>query len=135
MHHGVTFNFDSAKVCSPAIFETSLSYDKDICVHLPYLRHLYLMTKIDGLLQLLHNCAFSIDSYSPVNIFYGFIIFSLLINAVILLLNCLVLILYYPTALKDCQGIVFNHGVRMIQLSGGRSGGGKKFILAVSQKP
>ena len=29
--HGVTFNFGSAKVCSPAIFETSFSYDKDIC--------------------------------------------------------------------------------------------------------
>ena len=30
MHHGVTFNFGSAKLCSPAIFETSFSYDKDI---------------------------------------------------------------------------------------------------------
>ena len=29
MHHGVTFNFGSAKVCSPAIFETPFSYDKD----------------------------------------------------------------------------------------------------------
>ena len=34
---------------------------------------------------LLHNCDISIDSYSPVNKFYSFIIFSLL--------NCLVLIL------------------------------------------
>ena len=42
----------------------------------------------------LHNFAISIDSYSPVNKFYSFIIFSLLINLVILLLNCLVLILY-----------------------------------------
>ena len=32
MHHGVTFNFDSAKVFSPAIFETSFSYDKDIWI-------------------------------------------------------------------------------------------------------
>ena len=32
MHHGVTFNFGSAKVCSSAIFETSFSYDKDIWV-------------------------------------------------------------------------------------------------------
>ena len=38
--------------------------------------------------------------------------------------------LYYPTALKDCQGIVFTHGVRM----GGRAGGGKKFVQAISQK-
>ena len=29
MHHGVTFNFGAAKVCSPAIFETSFCYDKD----------------------------------------------------------------------------------------------------------
>ena len=30
MHHGVTFC--SAKVCSPAIFEPSFSYDKDIWI-------------------------------------------------------------------------------------------------------
>ena len=30
MHHDVTFNFGSAKVCSPAIFGTCFSYDKDI---------------------------------------------------------------------------------------------------------
>ena len=30
MPHGVTFNFDSDEVCSPAIFETSFSYDKDV---------------------------------------------------------------------------------------------------------
>ena len=36
---------------------------------------------------------FSIDMYSPVNKFYiNFIIISILINVVILLLNCLVLI-------------------------------------------
>ena len=27
MHHGVIFIFGSAKVCSPAIFETCLSFD------------------------------------------------------------------------------------------------------------
>ena len=32
LHHGVTFNFGPAKVCSPAIFETSFSYDKDIWI-------------------------------------------------------------------------------------------------------
>ena len=32
MHHGVTFNFGSAKVCSPAIFEKSFFYDKDIWI-------------------------------------------------------------------------------------------------------
>ena len=32
MHHGVTFSFGSAKVCSPAILETCLYYDKDIWI-------------------------------------------------------------------------------------------------------
>ena len=32
MHHGVTFNFGSVKVCSPSIFETSFSYDKDVWI-------------------------------------------------------------------------------------------------------
>ena len=32
MHHGVTFNFGSVKACSPAIFETSSSYHKDIWI-------------------------------------------------------------------------------------------------------
>ena len=42
----------------------------------------------------LHNCAMSIDMSTLINKFYSFIIFSLLINAVILLLNCLVAIPY-----------------------------------------
>ena len=42
MHHGLTFNFGSAKVCSPARFE----------------RHVSLMTKIDRLLQLISICTF-----------------------------------------------------------------------------
>ena len=32
MHHGVTFSFSPAKVCSPAIFETCFSEDKDIWI-------------------------------------------------------------------------------------------------------
>ena len=32
--HGVTFSFGSAKVCSPAIFETCFSFDKDIWIAL-----------------------------------------------------------------------------------------------------
>ena len=70
MLHGVTFNFGSAGVWSPPISETLLLY------------------------VLLHNCAISIDSYSPINKFSSLIFFSLLIDAVILLLNCLVLVLY-----------------------------------------
>ena len=32
MHHGVTFSFGLAKVCSPAILETCFSYDKGIWI-------------------------------------------------------------------------------------------------------
>ena len=32
VHHGMTFNFGSSKVCSPVIFETSFSYDKDVSI-------------------------------------------------------------------------------------------------------
>ena len=77
MHRGVTF--------------LTLALPK--CVHLPNLRPVSLMTKIYGLLQLIiictFTCAISIDRYSPFNTSYSFIIFSLLIDAVILLLNCL----------------------------------------------
>ena len=79
MHHDATFRFDPAKVCSPAIFETCFSYDKDIWI-----------AATDYHNVLLHNYAISVDSYSPINKFYSIIIFSLLINAVILLLNCLI---------------------------------------------
>ena len=71
-------------------------------VHLPYLKHVSLVTKICGLLQLvvictlffLQNCAISIHKITPINKFYSFIIFSLLINAVMLLLDYLVLVFY-----------------------------------------
>ena len=69
------------KVCLPAILEISFSYEKHIWT-----------AATDY--ALLYNCAISINSYSPINKFYSFIFFSLLINAVILLLNCLVLKLY-----------------------------------------
>ena len=36
MHHGVNFNFGSAKLCSPALFETCFSYDKYICIAATY---------------------------------------------------------------------------------------------------
>ena len=32
VHHGVTFNLGSDKVCSSAIVQTSFSYDKDIWI-------------------------------------------------------------------------------------------------------
>ena len=75
VHDGVTFNFGSAKVCSPAIVETSFSFDKDIWISATdYYMHFYIIV-LFPLTAILHN-------------------FSLLINAVILLLNCLVSILY-----------------------------------------
>ena len=78
---------DLFAVCSPAIFETSFSYDKDIWIAATdYVLYV--------LYTLLHNFANSITSYSPINKFYSFKFFSLLINAVILLLNCFVLVLY-----------------------------------------
>ena len=47
------------------------------------------------------NIAISIDSYTSINKFYNFI-FTVLINAVVLLLNCLVFILYcYIPFLSD----------------------------------
>ena len=74
--------FSSAEVCSLVIIETSFSYDKDISI------------TATVIICAFTYCAFSIDTYSPINKFNSFIIFSLLINAVILLLNCLVLIFY-----------------------------------------
>ena len=76
MHNGVTFNFGSAKVCSPAIYETFFSYDKDIWITASdYYMHFYIIVLF----------------LSTANKFYSFIIFSLLIDAVILLLNSRVL--------------------------------------------
>ena len=44
MCHGVTFNFGSTKVCSPGIFETSFSYDKDIWIAATdYFMHFYII--------------------------------------------------------------------------------------------
>ena len=81
-HHGVTFSF--AKVCSPAIFETCFSYDKDLWIATTgYYMYFYV-----------YNCVLSINSYTPINKFDSFVIFSLLINSVILLNNYLALILY-----------------------------------------
>ena len=81
VHHSVTFG--SAKVCSPTIFETCFSFDKDTWIAASdYYMYVYIIV------------LFSIDIYSPVYKFYSVIIFSLLINAVILLLNHLILILY-----------------------------------------
>ena len=47
MHYGVTFNLGPAKVCSPAIFETYLSHDKDIWIaatdYYVYVNYVYII--------------------------------------------------------------------------------------------
>ena len=44
MHNGVTINVGSVKMCSPAIFETSFSYDKDIWIAVTdYYMHFYII--------------------------------------------------------------------------------------------
>ena len=56
VHYGVNFNFGSAKVCSPVIFETSFSCDKDIwIVATDYCVHFCIIVVL-----------LSIDSYSPI---------------------------------------------------------------------
>ena len=83
--------FCSAKVCSPGIFETSFSYDKDIWIAVTdYSMHFYIIVlfPLTAILQLINFTA----SY---------------------------FLVFYPTALKGCRGIVFTHGVRM----GGRASG------------
>ena len=56
MHHCVTFNFGSAKVCSPTIFETYFSYGKDIWIAATdYYRHFYtiVLFPLTAILQLI----------------------------------------------------------------------------------
>ena len=57
MYHVVTFNFGSAKVCLPAIFETCISYDKDIWIAATdYYLHFYIIVlfPLTSLLQLIN---------------------------------------------------------------------------------
>ena len=60
MHHRVTFNFDSAKVCSPAIFETFYLYDKDTWIAATdYYKHFYIIVPfaLTAILQLINFAA------------------------------------------------------------------------------
>ena len=60
MHHGVTFNIGSAKVCSPVILETSFSYDKDKWVSATdYYMHFYMIVlfSLTAILQLINFTA------------------------------------------------------------------------------
>ena len=93
MYHGVIFSFGSAKVCSPAIFETCFSYYKDTWTSFSLDKDMWIAAT-DYYIYFYIIVQLSIDSCSSFNNFYSFIIFSVLIKAVILLLNCLVLILY-----------------------------------------
>ena len=53
MHHGVTFNFGSSKVCSPAIFETSFCYDKDIWIAATDHFYIIVLFPLTAILQLI----------------------------------------------------------------------------------
>ena len=83
-NHGVTFNLDSAKVFLRAIFDSYFSNHKYIWIPATdYYRYFYLILlfPLTATLQIIN--------------FTSFIIFSIQINAVILLLNSLVLILNF----------------------------------------
>ena len=57
VHHGVTSNFGSAKVYLPAVFETSLSYDKDVWIAVTdYYMHFYIIVifPLTAILQLIN---------------------------------------------------------------------------------
>ena len=74
----MTFNFGSATLCSPTIFETCFSNDKDLWIAATdYYMYFYIIV------------LFSLTAVLQLITFYSFIIFSLLIIAAILLLNCL----------------------------------------------
>ena len=60
MHHGVTFNFGSTKVCPPAIFETCFSYDKHTWITATdYYMHFYIIVlfPLTAILQLINYAA------------------------------------------------------------------------------
>ena len=93
-------------MCSHAIFETCFSYDKHIWITATdYYTHLH---------ALLHNCAFSINSYSPINKFY--LLHFLSFRCYFLYLN-IIWSLTTDTALKVSQSlycftISIFHGVK-----------------------
>ena len=59
MHHGVTFNFGSAKVCLPAIFETCFYYNKDLWIATSYNMYFYIIVlfPLTAILQLINFTA------------------------------------------------------------------------------
>ena len=65
MYHGVTFSFGPTKVCSPAIFETCFSYDKDIWIAATdyYMHFLVLVSNKNIYIDIKPYFAFRIDRY------------------------------------------------------------------------
>ena len=60
MHHGVTFNFGSAKVCSPAIYETFFFYNKDLWIAATYYYtyfYIIVLFPLTAILQLINFTA------------------------------------------------------------------------------
>ena len=58
VHHGVTFNFGSAKACSPAIFETCFAYSNQIADTV-YCMYFYIIMRfpLKAILQLINFTA------------------------------------------------------------------------------
>ena len=101
MPHGVTFNFGSAKVCSPSIFETCFSYGKDVWITATdYYMYFYtiVLFPLTAILQLINFIA------SCMNVLY--------VLCVVFTLNA---ISPYTTGLKalfktsDCTGTAPTH--------------------------
>ena len=59
LNHGVTFNLGSAKLSSPAIFETCSSHDKDIWIAVTndYIFYLVVLFPLTAILQLIYHTA------------------------------------------------------------------------------
>ena len=74
--HGVTLNLGPAKLCSPAIIETYLSYDKDIWIAVTnYCMYFYLIVPflVVARLQFINfKASYFTDIFSPLNVNFSF---------------------------------------------------------------
>ena len=82
--HDVNFKLISEKECSLAVFKTYFSFNKDIWIALSDYKMYFYLIVLFLLATILQFINFTVS----------YILFSLLINAIFFLLNCLVLILY-----------------------------------------
>ena len=60
MHHGVTFHLGFVKVCSPVIFETCFSHNKDIWIAATYFHmfcYIIVLFPLTAIIQLINFTA------------------------------------------------------------------------------